>query len=91
MPETKTQSRRWRASPPDRDGWWKFREQSMSTPQRILVIKGTVAFDDEWEDVMGRAPDDVMSENYWEGNPVSEMTDGTLTRGLWMYEVPSDD
>ena len=85
------QIRRWRKAPPDRDGWWKFREHSFSKDyeQRILVIDGMVADDHEWEDAMGRPPSETRSENYWEGNPVSELTDGTLTRGLWMYEGPS--
>ena len=75
---------------PDRDGWWLFREQSLSFDQRILVIGGHVASDDEWQQEMGYSPegDGAENENYFEVCSVAEMTDGTLTRGLWRFDCP---
>ena len=79
--------RRWRRKPPDCDGWWRFREHGIRGEQRILVIEKHVASDDEWEQATGYAPDGEGSgnENYWEICSVLEMTDGTLTRGLWIF------
>lgn len=54
--------------------------------QRILVIDGHVADDTDWEQEVGHAADlNGMSCNYWEGNPVKDMTDGTLTSGVWKW------
>ena len=58
----------------------------MRQDQRILVVRGWVACDDDWETAMGRPPSDVMSENYWGGNPVEYLTDGKLTKGLWKFD-----
>lgn len=68
---------------PDKDGWWLFCEDGMHQVQRIIVIDGEVASDEEWEQAMGRPPSNVMCENYWEGTSVREMTDGTYTTGTW--------
>ena len=76
--------RRWRRTPPDRDGWWIFREYSERFDQRILIVDGLVADDHEWEAATGRPP--VHSENYWDGNDPAEMTFGPLTQGVWMFE-----
>lgn len=76
-------TRRWRRKPPDKDGWWRFREDGIHE-ERILIVRGWVASDDEWEQATGRAP--VDSENYWEGNDSAEMTFGPLTEGVWMFD-----
>lgn len=83
-----TDVRRFRKSPPDADGWWLFREQSFSFDQRILILGGMVADDYEFAVFAGMEPDEITDENYWEGNDPMEMTDGTLTRGLWKFEKP---
>lgn len=75
---------RWRRSPPDRDGWWQFDEDGTGK-QFVLVVGGCVADDSDWEESVGRPPEGVLSENYWEGNSVSEMTFGPLTTGKWIY------
>jgi hypothetical protein len=85
MTTTETPVRRWRRKAPDRDGWWRFREDGFFE-QRILVRDGCVADDQEWEDAMDRPPSEVTCENYWEGNDVVEMTSGPLTTGVWMFE-----
>lgn len=77
--------RRWRRSPPNRDGWWLFREQSINFDQRVLILDGVVACDYEVAIWSGVEEDDV--DNYWEGNNPVEMTDGTLTRGLWKFDA----
>lgn len=82
--------RRFRREKPDMSGWWIFREDG-EWDQEILIIDGAVASDSEWEDEMGLPPSEVYCENYWEGNAVSEMTDGTLTSGLWKFDRPLKD
>ncbi len=78
-----SEAKLFQRKPPDRDGWWLFREDGAKCNQRILVTGSIVAYDDEWAAVMGREPSD---ENYWEGSDVREMTDGTLTSGEWRFE-----
>lgn len=75
----------WRREPPDRDGWWLFREQSLSFDQRVLILDGMVACDYEVSVWYGVEEEDV--DNYWEGNDPVEMTNGTLTRGLWKFDA----
>lgn len=63
-----------------------FREDGFYE-QRILVVGGYVADDEDWSQAMGREPDRTWSENYWEGNSVEKMTNGPLTSGVWMFEA----
>lgn len=74
------------AAIPDSDGWWIFDEDGMHSQQRILVVGGIVASDDEWEEAVGYPPSEVVAENYWEGCSVAQLTDGTLTSGTWTKE-----
>ena len=75
---------RWRRSPPDRDGWWQFDEDGIGK-QFVMVADGCVVSDDEWGQAVGRPPELLWSENYWEGCDVVEMTTGPLTKGKWLY------
>ena len=84
--EKRTKARRWRRTPPNMDGWWKFKEDGMSSIQSILVSGRSVADDGEWEDATGRKPSDYKGENYWEMSSTADMTNGTLTSGLWMFD-----
>lgn len=73
--------KRWRRKPPDKDGWWLFREDGFYE-QRILIVSGVVADDYEFEDAGG------TDGNFWEGNDPAEMTFGPLTSGVWMFDSP---
>jgi hypothetical protein len=75
--------KRWRRCDPDCDGLWLWREFGHE-PVRILVIRGEVASDDDWAQEMGREPDEVYSENYWEGPNIPDMT----KYGHWMFDTP---
>lgn len=75
---------RWRREAPYCDGWWKFDEDGTGL-QDVLVSGGSVADDDEWEQSVGRPPDETLCENYWEGSDIEEMTHGPLTTGKWLY------
>lgn len=60
---------------PNSDGWWLWFERGCgSKGERILVSsKGLiVASDDEWEVAMGRKPEEVYCENYWEGTDTTQ-------------------
>ncbi len=70
------------------NGWWIFHENGLPSKQRVLIVNGHVASDEDWERAMGRAPNDNLCENYWEGNPVDKMTNGPLATGYWEPAEP---
>lgn len=84
MSQQAAPANRWRRQAPDRDGWWQFDEDGTGK-QFILVYGSCVAYDDEWEQAVGRPPNEVYCENYWEGCDLAEMTHGPLTTGKWLY------
>lgn len=75
---------------PDSDGWWIFHEDGINEPQRLLIRSGVVASDEEWAEETGYAVSETLAENYWEGNEVAHLTDGTLTTGTWSKEANGD-
>jgi hypothetical protein len=71
---------------PDRDGWWEWMCGGDGEPERLLLCADgrSVAYDDEWEEAMGRSPNPIYSENYWEGTD----TTPDYMPGLWRYAGP---
>lgn len=70
---------------PNCNGWWDWYEGGGYVAERILVSGDgkIVAFDDEWEAEMGRAPSDC--DNYWEG---TETTPEHMP-GFWRFVSPA--
>lgn len=76
-------TKRWRRSNPDCDGWWIYREFGCNE-ERVLIVRGVPATDDEWEREVGRPPDEYLCENYWDGTDLGDMT----KYGHWKFDAP---
>jgi hypothetical protein len=66
---------------PNSGGWWDWFERGCGTPERILVADGGryVVYDDAWTKAMGRKPNEVLCENYWEGTETTQ----AMMPGSW--------
>lgn len=81
--KSKSAPKRWRRTIPDRNGWWRFREDGMPPSEQSLLIvtardHAEVAEDGCMAEELGREVGE--DENYWEATDCSEMP------GLWMFE-----
>lgn len=79
--QTQTLPRRWRRARPHCGGWWEYRESGNGWVEYVLLTDSglCVVSDDEWESKVGREPDEVHCENYWEGTD----TNDEYMPGLW--------
>lgn len=68
---------------PDRGGWWLWREggEGRGEPMLLCDDGSSVAYDDEWSDAVGREPNMVFAENYWEGTDTTQ----AMMPGTWKY------
>lgn len=74
--------KRWRASVPDKPGWWLWRENwPNGRDERLLIVCGShhseVAGDDDLAQALGSGRHRDRDDNYWEG------TDTATMGGYW--------